>query len=212
MLSKDHVVIFLTSLIVSGGVMVLTFSTDCTGQYGLKEQVREQTGNNLFEFRDIRVDKMRESTESGALAKVTPARYEFLWNRISVNYASSPIWADGVSIKYFVLMEDRNRIQDKTMLTGEVIYDCIPRGFIHYGFVFIHPRTIERYGKPSRIMCEIWYEGVRVARHFWPKETRDEWWVRYKPLEGNLRVKYFTPYVLDTDLKEENINIKSIIN
>jgi len=163
-----------------------------------------------FDITDIKIKKIKEATKSGSgSSAVTPAKYDMFWYRIEVTYNSQFVWADGVIFKYYVLMREKNS-QRSTLLVGDVEYNSVPRSSNLNSLVFIHPRTIQRYGKPEKVMCEIWYQGVRICRHMIPKGNKEEWWVKYRPLEGDLKVKYFTPFAQDKDIYEENINIKAL--
>lgn len=191
-----------------GGVLIAIWATNVLmAQYG---QISYDEAKNLFSIRDIKTQRVRQSVESGALSAVTAGRFSKDWYRVMVRYDSEPEWADGVKIKYYVLLENRTGKQRYTLLTGDVMYDSVPEGNNHFSFMYIHPRTIERYGKPEQVMCEIWFQGIRITRGFMPQHATDEWWVRYQPLEGNLKVRLFTPYILDNNLMEENINIKEL--
>ena len=171
-----------------------------------------EEAKNLFDIRDIRVKRVRVSSESGTLSAVSASRYTQDWYKIWVRFDSEPEWADGVKIKYFVLLKNRSGQDAYTLLTGDVVYDTIPKGNSHNSFMYLHPRTIERYGTPEKVMCEVWFQGIRVTRGFMPKQASDEWWVKHQPLEGNLKVRLFTPYILDNDMMEENINIKALFD
>ncbi len=197
------------SLIVIGTCLFgHLFTVNVDAQYGRKKS----TEKAVFSIKGIKVKRLRESSESGSLSAVKAPKYGVHWYRITSIYSSRPQWADGVVFRYYVLLKEKRSGKKYTMLKSDVEYDSVPRANNHYSFVFIHPRTVDRYGKPNKVMCEIWHKGVRVARGFWPKNSNDEWWVRYRPLEGNLKAKFFTPFALDRDLKEENINIKSLFS
>ena len=185
------------------------FTVNSDAQYGRTKSNKKSKG---FSIKAIKVRRLRESSESGSLSAVKAPKYGFHWYRVTSIYSSKPQWADGVVLRYYVLLEEKGSGKKYTMLTGKVEYDSVPRANNHYSFLFIHPRTVDRYGKPEKVMCEVWHDGVRVSRGVWPKKSNDEWWVRFRPLEGNLKVKFFTPFALDRDLKEENINIKSLLS
>lgn len=189
-------------------LLLLLVGAKCMAQYGYTAKEKPE---DSFQIRDINVDRIRESSESGSLSKVTAAKFDYFWYRISVSYSSRPDWADGVVFKYYALLQERKK-DTYTMLVNDIMYDSVPKGSLHYSFMFIHPRIVERYGKPEKVMCEVWYQGIRITRGFWPKSANDEWWVRYRPLEGNLQAKLFTPFLLDKDMKEENINIKYLFD
>lgn len=199
--------IVLRSIIVASTVCIINSSL--YAQYGHTKTAEKQQAYHPFVIQDIDVERLRESTESGQSSQVTPSRFDAFWYKIGVYYSSELQWADGVEVKYYVLMQEK-RTDSYSMLTGDVKYDSVPRGNDLRSFVYIHPRTAERYGKPERVMCEIWHDGVRVDRSVWPRGTDNEWWVRNKPITGNLKLRFFTPFALDRDAREENINIKSI--
>ena len=200
--------------IFSLALFVLITITLCTVNF-LYAQYSKATKNKQraqFAIRDIRVDRVRRSSESGTLSAVQAGRSVSHWYKVTTVYSSQPAWADGVIVKYYVLLEEKGRGSGYTMLVDEVEYDSVPHDNLHYSHVFVHPRTVERYGKPKKVMAEIWSQGIRVSQEWWPKKTDDEWWVQYRPLDGNLKVKFFTPFVMDKNLQEENINIKSLFD
>ncbi|MDX9702643.1 MAG: hypothetical protein RBU23_06330 [Candidatus Auribacterota bacterium] len=198
--------------VVLGGlttIFIMLVTGVLQAQYG---SISYDEAKDLFSIRDIRIKRVRVSSESGTLSAVSVGRYTQDWYKIWVRFDSKPEWADGVQIKYYVLLSERSRKDRYTMLTGDVVYDSVPRGNGRNSFMYIHPRTIERYGIPEKVMCEIWFQGIRITRGFLPKQTTDEWWVQHKPLKGDLKVRLFTPYILDNDMMEENINIKSLFD
>ncbi|MEW6534710.1 MAG: hypothetical protein AB1454_03685 [Candidatus Auribacterota bacterium] len=194
-------------------VVVAVFWTvgipDSFAQYGIKRPTQEEYTSALT-IRNIEVKRLRESSESGQSSRVMPGRFDGFWYRLGVTYESQKDWADGLVVKYYVLLQEKTRAEEFTMLVGDIEYDSVPRGTDRRSFMYIHPRTVERYGKPERVMCEIWHDGVLASREVWPKGTDNEWWVRHKPMAGNLKPGFFTPFILDRDAREENINIKSI--
>jgi|GEM_PF-1807173 len=191
-------------------IFIINLSVDSGAQY-YKTQPDYSKVEDSLNLTSIKIKKIRESTESGGGSSVvTPAKYDMFWYRIETVYNSRIDWADGVIFKYYVLMKEKMS-KRSTLLIGDVEYNSIPRWNNLKSYVFIHPRTIQRYGRPERVMCEIWYQGVRVSRLLLPRGSQEEWWVKYRPLEGDLKVKYFTPFANDKDIDEENINIKSLL-
>ena len=173
------------------------------------EKLEKKSPKKQFKVAGIKIIRLRESSESGSLSAVSIAKYKYEWYRIRVRYTSTPAWADGVEVRYHVLLRERSG-KNYTMLVDSVVYDSVPAGSGHYSFVYLHPRTVQRYGNPEKVMCEIWYQGKLQERSFLPRTNKDVWWVNYQPLGGNLKTSLFTPFIADKDIREENINLESL--
>ncbi|MCB1196508.1 hypothetical protein KDK77_10020 [bacterium] len=194
-------------------MMLLCFIGQFAGSVGFLHaqytKVSKKQQRADFGIREIQVDRIRRSAESGTLSAVEAGRAVSHWYRITTVYSSRPEWSDGVVVKYYVLLEEKGQGEGNTMLVDEVEYDSIPKDSAHNAHIFVHPRTVERYGKPQKVMVEIWHQGVRAAQEWWPNKSEEEWWVQHRPIQGSMKIKFFTPFVLDKNLEEENINIKS---
>jgi len=198
---------FLTVCMMTGFFMFSPLCHSQLSKYYEKNEKGKQ--DKQFKVDSIKIVRLRESSESGSLSAVSVAQYKYEWYRVVLRYASKPSWADGVEVRYHILLQER-RAKNYTMLVDSVVYDSVPSGSGHYSFVYVHPRTVQRYGKPHKVMCEIWYKGKLQERSFLPRSSKDVWWVNYEPLKGNLKTSLFTPFIADKDLREENINLESL--
>ncbi len=123
------------------------------------------------------------------------------WFRIEVEYQSTPDWLDEVTFTYHVLLrnDDLARPGDPRsafrLLRGQVTNVNVPRGRRNYSVMFIHPRTIERFGSIERIAVTASSGGVVMDTATEP-ESRTRWWEELPPVEGLLLNRLETPFAL----------------
>ena len=127
------------------------------------------------------------------------------WGVVTTHFDSKPSWADDVTLKYHVLV--RNEAGKNAMLTGNVIYVAVQAGLDHESLMFIHPNSLARYGAVRRILVEIWYQGILADSKEWPNESHSSWWNKVPAIAGALRVRYFTPFEHDYEVREEDIKL-----
>jgi len=127
------------------------------------------------------------------------------WGAITVVYDSVPAWADDVEVKFYVLTRDKRH--NYNILIGSTTYVSVRKGPGHMAHMFIHPNAILRYGEVKRIMCEIWYKGILINSVQWPSKTTTRWWYKFKGIDGILRHRFYTPFLLDYEAKEEAIKL-----
>ncbi|MDP8263634.1 MAG: hypothetical protein P9M13_10100 [Candidatus Ancaeobacter aquaticus] len=130
------------------------------------------------------------------------------WGVITVSYDSEPSWADDVDVKYYVLTRDKRKKYH--LFTGHQIYVSVPKGIGHAAQIFIHPNALIRYGQIKRIMVEIWYKGILITSAQWPTKTTKRWWTQVKAINGILRPRFITPFLLDYEVKEEAIKVPTL--
>lgn len=127
------------------------------------------------------------------------------WGAITVVYDSVPAWADDVEIKFYVLTRDKKHRYN--ILVGSTTYVSVQKGPGHMAHMFIHPNAILRYGEVKRIMCEVWYKGILINSAQWPSKTATRWWYKFKGIDGILRHRFYTPFLLDYEAREEAIKL-----
>jgi hypothetical protein len=127
------------------------------------------------------------------------------WGALTVTYDSVPAWADDVEVKFYVLARDRKR--NHNLLVGSTTYVSVQKGNGHMAHIFIHPNALLRYGEVKRIMVEIWYKGILINSAQWPSKTATRWWYKFKGIDGILRHRFYTPFLLDYEAKEEAIKL-----
>lgn len=126
------------------------------------------------------------------------------WGIIRVEYSTAPEWIDEFDLKLYVLL---GNAKNYTMLSDTVQYMHVARGENHIAYSFIHPNIVARFGEVRRVRAEVWLGGVLEDEKQWPSESSKPWWTKIRPLGGNLRIKYFTPFER-LALNEEPIKIK----
>ena len=127
------------------------------------------------------------------------------WGIVTVHFDSKPLWADDLMVKYYVLV--RSQAGKNAMLTGNVTYVAVHAGLDHESLIFIHPNSLARYGEARRILVEIWYQGILADSKEWPNESRSSWWNKVPAISGALRVRFFTPFEHDYEVREEDIKL-----
>ncbi|HRZ86181.1 MAG TPA: hypothetical protein P5287_00050 [bacterium] len=124
-----------------------------------------------------------------------------MWGAVTVVYDSMPAWADDVEVKFYVLTRDKKHKYN--LFVGATTYVSVMKGTGHMAHIFIHPNAMSRYGDVKRVMVEIWYKGILVNSAQYPSQTSTRWWTKFKAIDGVLRHRFFTPFLLDYDASEE---------
>lgn len=123
------------------------------------------------------------------------------WFRIEITYDTEPKWTDEVTFTYYVLLKNEANAKPGDprsafrVLKGQTTDINVPEGRNHYNVIFIHPRTIERYGAIERVAVVATAGGVTVAMASQP-ESRTRWWEELAPMEGLLLNRMETPFGL----------------
>ena len=104
---------------------------------------------------DYRAVTTGAGTRSASIAKK--------WLQIETEFDSNPEWADDVTLKYYALV---GKGREARLFGGEVTYINVQRGQRHLSAMFMHPNTVERYGRGrvESVHVEIWYKGQRVGQ------------------------------------------------
>lgn len=114
------------------------------------------------------------------------------WLRIETEFESSPDWADGVQLKYYVLL---GRGQNAHTLVGEITYINVAKGGQHYSAMFVQPNTLQRYGngQVEAVAVQLFYKGQLIDQSSYPL-TSDRWWERLTPIGGLVLPPSETPW------------------
>lgn len=120
------------------------------------------------------------------------------WGKIEVQYLTQADWMNEVSITFYALTRSRVILQDVISQVN------VPKGRSHYGVVFIHPRTLQRFGEIKRVAIRISYSGGPQDILQWPTKTRKEWWDQYPSISGYLKKIHETPFLLNDAGKYED--------
>ena len=83
------------------------------------------------------------------------------------------------------------------VLYGELTYINVPAARKHISSLFVHPTTLERYGKIESVHCEIWSKGKIRAMIDYPKRSPRKWWEKKAPIKGVLLTKFYTPFAYE---------------
>jgi hypothetical protein len=116
------------------------------------------------------------------------------WLRIEVQFESRLEWVDDVQIKYYVLM---GKGQDARLFVGEITHVNVARGSNHYSAMFIHPNTVERYGRGQieAVAAQIFYKNRLMGQDSVPPSGAP-WWEKRTPTPGFLLPPQQTPWSL----------------
>jgi len=123
------------------------------------------------------------------------------WFRIEAEFMSLPEWADDLMVRYYALV---GHGRDAKLFVGEVAYVNVAKGARHYSAMFLHPSTVDRFGRGQveNIAVEIVYQG-RIVDQMSKSGSRDIWWKGYAPVSGYLLKPQDTPWsVLSQDRYE----------
>ena len=114
------------------------------------------------------------------------------WLQIETEFDSDPEWADDVTLKYYVLV---GKGREARLFGGEVTYINVQKGQRHLSAMFMHPNTVERYGRGrvESVHVEVWYKGQRVDQETTPP-TNVRWWEGAEAARGFLLDPQQTPW------------------
>jgi hypothetical protein len=95
------------------------------------------------------------------------------------------------------------------MSSGIVLTDSftqinISKGPHHFAALFLHPSTLQRYGKVKRIAVQISHQGKIQDTAQWPHPSKKEWWNQYPIQTGLLKKPFQTPFILDQPERYED--------
>ena len=123
------------------------------------------------------------------------------WFRIEVEYRTEPDWMDEITFTYYVLLRnDALAVRGDPrspfrLLRGQVTNVNIPKARRSYSVMFIHPRTLERFGGVERIAVVATSGGVVLETSTQP-DARTRWWEELPPVDGLMLNRLETPFAL----------------
>jgi hypothetical protein len=119
------------------------------------------------------------------------------WLEIRVEYDTAPKWLNRLDVTYYVLLESDEERGDFTLFTGEVSNVNIKRDAGHFGAMWMHPDTVERYGSVRSVAVVMKVDGRPVGMISDP-DSQERWWERFTPTPDMLYNHYQLP-ALDDD-------------
>ena len=125
----------------------------------------------------------------------TGAKMQRKWLEIETTFDSAPDWADDVSLKYHVMLI--NKEGEARMFGGEITYINVEKGRGHLSAIYMHPNTVVRYGRGSveGVHVELWYKGQRIDQETQPP-AKARWWEGSEPVKGFLLNPQQTPWLV----------------
>ena len=125
------------------------------------------------------------------------------WMQIEMDFTTELDWTDEVTLKYYALV---GQGKDVKLLTGEMTHVNVPRGKNHYSAMFIHPNTLDRYGrgKVEAVAVQLFYQSRLVGQTSEPP-AKERWWERYTPVQGQLLPPQMTPWSIVAHERYEQI-------
>ena len=170
----------------------------------------QETTAQPFRIRNIRKDLVKAPTFQTSTADTGGGRPATLyqdWLRIEVQFESRPEWADDVQVKFFVLLGEG---RDAKLFSGEVNHVNVQKGQQHYSAMFVHPNTVQRYGrgKVTAVAVQVFYQGKLVAQESDPK-SNERWWERFTPVTGHVLNPLQTPWSVIATERYEPIKATS---
>jgi len=164
----------------------------------IQAQVSESGGASGQEVKITRIVRQLitapdyRAWETGTIFR--PPTLNTKWLQVEVEFESKPEWADDVQIKYYVLM---GKGQEARLFVGETTHVDVPHGSRHYSAMFMHPNTVERYGRGQieAVAAQIFYKNLPVDQNSVPPMGA-RWWEKYTPTPGYLLVPQQTPWIL----------------
>jgi hypothetical protein len=131
---------------------------------------------------------------SGDLGGEVPAaNKQWLW--VEVEFESKPDWADDVQLKYYVVM---GKGKEAKLFVGEMTHVNVAKGSRHYSAMFLHPNTLDRFGRGSAEVpaaVELRYRGQLMDTRSEPN-TGKPWWNDFTPTPGFLLPPSRTPWAV----------------
>ncbi|MCS7047707.1 MAG: hypothetical protein NZ483_00240 [Verrucomicrobiae bacterium] len=114
------------------------------------------------------------------------------WLHIEVEFSSELEWADEVLLKYYALVGEG---REARLLTGDVVHVNVPKGTRRYSAMFLHPNTVQRFGKGKveAIAVQLFYRGRLMDQTSEPP-ARTRWWEQLTPTPGFLLRPSDTPW------------------
>jgi len=117
------------------------------------------------------------------------------WAQIATQYDTSPDWIDELVFQYYVMtMESEGGANVYSFFRKVVRYVDIERDNNHMSTVFLHPRTLERYGDVVAVAVEITLGGQVAAAEDEVDGGRvrlpENWWTNPNVLQNeNLTIR-----------------------
>ena len=171
---------------------VVLFMLALGSTVGVLAQALEQTGRGDFRIVNIQQRQINAPSfgTTGDIGGRSPALAQN-WLRVETQFQSQPDWADDVTLKYYVLV---GKGRDAKLLIGEVTHINVARGS-HYSAMFIHPNTLERYGRGQveAVAVQLRHQGRLIDQKSKP-DVADRWWERYTPVTGYVLSPKETPW------------------
>ncbi len=121
------------------------------------------------------------------------------WLEVRLQYDRPEIeWLDEATFTYYIVLHNRRPAEGEreyNLFRGEVTYVNIPRERNLNSVMYLHPRTMERYGEVDRVAVVISSQGRMLAIASDP-DTDERWWERLPPKTGFVLNRLETPFAM----------------
>jgi len=120
------------------------------------------------------------------------------WIEMEALYATRKSWTNEITLEFYALTKTN------VVLKGKISQVNIPEGARHYGVMYLHPTTVQRFGDVERVAVRLYEQGVLLDTEQWPEYSKKEWWTKYAANEGHLKKLSETPFILSQPGKYED--------
>ncbi len=121
------------------------------------------------------------------------------WLEVRVQYERPEVeWLDDATFTYYIVLRNRRPAEgdrEINLFRGDVNYVNIPRERGLQSAVYMHPRTLARYGEVERVAVVISSQGRMLAIASAP-DTDERWWERLPPRTGYVLNRMQTPFAM----------------
>jgi hypothetical protein len=162
-------------------------------------QGRSAESEDLW-LRDIDGSSVRSPKYGvSSVSRISSNRRE--WFRIRGEYETAPKWTDNISFTCYALFKPDprhsgidNPATPYLIISGEVAHANVKKGD-HIVDMYIHPSTLERFGKVEHFAVVAKQSGRQVG---WlsQRDVQDGWWTQLKAVEGQILSRDQTPFSL----------------
>lgn len=119
------------------------------------------------------------------------------WVEIEAMYTTRKAWTNEITLEFYVLTKA------KVVLKGKITQINIADGPRHYGVMYLHPTTVQRFGDIDKVAVRLYDEGELKNTEQWPDYSKKEWWTKYPANEGHMKKLSETPFLLNSDKYED---------
>ena len=128
----------------------------------------------------------------------SPTRRQREWLEIRVDFQTRPDWIDELTFTYYVVLQNRRPEPNQpefTLYTGQSAYVNIARTNDGRSTVYVHPSTVERFGRLYRVGVVVTSAGRTLAMESAPT-GEGRWWEQLPPQQGYVLSRMETPFAM----------------